>query len=411
MKRLSLLGFVGVIAGVLAGCPIWDNNHGDATSGGCTSDNCTSGNPPPGCSGPADCQSNETCGDDGQCHPGDCSLWGCVPPLKCLQNPDQTVSCQPGGAGGGGTGGSGTTATSTGSTGGSSTTSTSTSTGTGTSTSTTTSSSGTGGASPIYCGNPKDCQASETCSTDTTCHPGTCDLMGNGCISGYSCGANGQCSRTDPAACALDSECSQLGQGYECVGGKCTKPSDQCFDKTQCAGVDKCANGKCTPSCAADADCPANSGYKCDTTLGICTVPVKTCTITNDCGGPSTVCVAGACIPRSNGTMCPAGQDWVDNGCIPTQGAQFVCTTEGMQDACALGSLCLHHSCYIACDPVQTPNACTNLPTTNQCKPVTSGMATYNVCGSNGNLGSDCGASNPGKLCGAGQVCIDGFCK
>ena len=94
MKRLSLLSFVGLLAGVLAGCPIYGNDS--TSSSGCRNDNCSttgsssSGNPN-GCSSPSDCGQNQTCGSEGQCHSGDCSLWGCVKGYTCTQNPDQTA--------------------------------------------------------------------------------------------------------------------------------------------------------------------------------------------------------------------------------------------------------------------------------------------------------------------------------
>jgi len=42
-------------------------------------------------------------------------------------------------------------------------------------------------------------------------------------------------------------------------------------------------------------------------------------------------------------------------GVRPNQDPQFTCTTDGAQDACASGSICLHHSCYIACNPTREP--------------------------------------------------------
>src|SRR5262249_49284546 len=149
----------------------------------------------------------------------------------------------------------------------------------------------------------------------------------------------------------------------------CKQPADQCWDQTTCVAGDKCAAGKCTPACTKATDCAAGSGYTCDTNFGLCSKPVKPCNITNDCGGAKTVCVAGACVPRSSGPTCPAGRDWSDNGCIPSQNATFICTTDGAQDVCANGSICLHHACYISC--AGNPSVCTNQPTLNQCKGVT----------------------------------------
>lgn len=384
MKTLSLLSFVGLLATVVAGCPIYDDNQ---SSSFCEVDCGTTGTPG-SCTSPRDCTFNETCGSDGQCHAGDCTLWGCNSGFDCVKNADQTASCEPGtssgGAGGGGSGGSASSTT------------------------------GSGGAPPVYCGNPKDCATGETCAPDGTCKPGDC--AANGCIFGFACSADGTCQPSNPASCGADADCGGLGAGYACVSGICTPPADQCFDQTQCAPGDKCVTGKCTPACTGNADC-GSSGYTCNTMLGICVNPAKPCAITNDCGGPSRVCVAGACVPRSSGATCPAGDSWVQNGCIPNQAAQFTCKTDGElgvptppAGVCLAGSICLHHSCYITCDATQSPNACTNQPTINKCKSVTTTSGDHSVCGSSSTLGGQCGADS-GKSCSSGQICIDGFCN
>jgi hypothetical protein len=375
MKRLALLGFAGVLATLLAGCPIYDEN-GD--HGGCIGPSCGPPNPPSGCSGPTDCGVNETCGDDNQCHTGDCTIWGCSTGFECVLNEDMTASCAPEGSGTGGTGGTG----------------------------------GSGGGDVVWCGNPDDCAVGDTCAPDGTCRSGRCDQDAGGsplgCIYGFACiddGSSVACRPENPAACGQDLDCSGVGADYLCVSGICTAPEDQCFDQTQCATGNKCVNGKCTAACAADPDCPGI--YTCSPTHNICTIPAVACVITNDCGGPATVCVDGACVPRSDGPTCPSGTVWVENGCIPNQSANFVCGVDGQQDICASGSICLHHSCYISCEP---PNemACAGLPSFNQCKPVTTISGPHQVCGSDDNLGDQC---NPTLHCAQGGVCIDGYCK
>lgn len=152
-----------------------------------------------------------------------------------------------------------------------------------------------------------------------------------------------------------------------------------------------------------DTDC--HGGYGCDTTLGICTIAIIGCTITNDCMSATDVCVDGTCVPRSQGATCPAGDVWVENGCIPDQSATFVCNVDGMQDACAMGSICLHHNCYISCT---SSNDC--LMSFPVCKTVTTSSGQHQVCGSDDNLGSECDPT-AGLACAPGKICIDGYCK
>ena len=63
MKRLTLLGFIGMMAGLLAGCPIYPNGEGGG--GGCEFGNCPPPNPN-SCASTADCGINETCGKDNE---------------------------------------------------------------------------------------------------------------------------------------------------------------------------------------------------------------------------------------------------------------------------------------------------------------------------------------------------------
>jgi hypothetical protein len=321
-----------------------------------------------------------------------------------------TATCVPNGTGTGGTGtgGTGTGGMSTGgmSTGGTTTTTTSTTT-------TTTN-------APIYCGHPSDCAMGEICSSDGVCKPGPCSAT-NACIYGYTCASDGTCQSTTQGACETDTTCtggSLCIAGSDGKGGVCTPTTNQCFDQSQCGTGEVCVAGKCTLGCKSNTDC--RDGFNCDTTKGICSVPVKTCTITNDCGGATQVCVAGTCVPRSNGGTCSnKGDVWDENGCIPNQGATFNCATDGQMGSgtgtpgvtCQAGSICLHHDCWISCDPTMMPNACTGQTILNTCKPVVDNGMTYNVCGTPQNLGNQCGAGAGGMMCTGSSICIDGFCK
>jgi hypothetical protein len=403
MKGLYLLGFVGLLAGALAGCPIFS---GDGSGGTQTCVGLCSG----GCGSPSDCGQNETCGFDGQCHPGDCTIpsTGCVAGYTCQVDANtQTASCVPSstGVGGHGTGGMGTA----GSTG--TTTSTTTSTTSTTTTSTTT--------APIYCGHPADCASASICGKDGTCHAGPCNNT-NPCIYGYNCQSDGTCQSPVPNACDSDANCASGSlciAGADNKGGICTAPADQCFDGNQCQAGEKCVAGKCELGCATTADC--RDGFSCDPMRLICSVPAKQCVITNDCGGPTQVCVAGSCVPRSTNGTCPTtGDVWTENGCVPNQQATFNCTMEGQMGSgtgtpgvsCAAGSICLHRDCWFSCDPPAT-NACNGQPILNTCHSVVSSSMTYNICGTSQSLGNQCGAGTQGLSCTGTFICIDGYCK
>jgi hypothetical protein len=374
MNRIALLGLTGALGALTAGCPIFDESQEplcDPAFEACGTG--AYGNVPQ-CGGPTDCALNETCGSDGQCHPGDCTFWGCVSGYSCVIDDDGAAVCGAGGGGNGGSGGGG----------------------------------GAGGDGNVYCGNPDDCGEGETCASDGTCLPGECDELG--CVFGYVCddtSAPPVCSPENPAACGQDADCADIGAGYKCVSGTCTAPEDQCFDQTQCQSGQVCADGKCTDGCTADDDCSA--GWQCDVDKGICSIPTQPCQITSDCASSGLVCVDGACVPKSPDGTCDDGFVWVENGCIPNQSPTFVCAQDGTQDACASGSICLHHSCYISCE---TPNesACDALPTFDQCKTVTTTSGAHDVCGSADNLGGECDPTS-GLECPVGSICIDGFCK
>jgi hypothetical protein len=262
---------------------------------------------------------------------------------------------------------------------------------------------------PVYCGHPSDCPAATICGATGTCQPGPCSTT-NPCIYGYVCAGTGACISPTPNACDADASCvggSLCIAGSDGKGGVCTPAAGQCFDREQCGTGEVCAAGKCTLACATSADC--RDGFGCDVVHGICSVPAQGCTVTNDCGSATQVCVGGACVPRSNGGSCPTpGDVWTENGCIPNQAPKFVCTNDGVQDTCVTGSICLYHDCWISCDP-PNQNACIGMPFPT-CKPVVEG-GTYQVCGSAQILGGECGPGSGNKTCTGAQLCIDGFCK
>lgn len=262
-------------------------------------------------------------------------------------------------------------------------------------------------ASTVYCGIPGDCAAGQTCSAGGVCVAGDC--AAHACINQFVCGQSDgglSCMRADPSACSADSECAV---GNACVDGRCTPSADLCSDQTQCAGGHVCVEGKCVTSCGTDAQCP--SGYRCRSELGICDIPVKGCTRTNDCGNANSVCTQNACVPRCSalGTCNEGAGVCVSNGCVPPQKRGDECETDGAATGCGAGRICLHHHCYVSCDaPNET--ACAALYTFAMCKTVTTSSGTHAVCGSAQNLGGECDPTI-GKACASGRVCIDGFCR
>jgi hypothetical protein len=227
--------------------------------------------------------------------------------------------------------------------------------------------------------------------------------------------------------CQNDLACADAGVGARCLDGVCTAAANECFDSTQCQTVggaaEDCVQGVCTPTCAGATQCP--SGYACDTSTSVCTKNPTPCGEADggaaSCGSGLT-CVDEHCVPfctpkvaqgGTTFTCTGSGMVCVDNGCIPDQAPQFICNTEGVQDNCKTGSICLHHSCYIACstsDAGDAGNSCKTADQFNECKAVTTNTGTYDVCGSNTNLGNQCNPTD-NLNCSSPAICIDGYCR
>ncbi len=267
------------------------------------------------------------------------------------------------------------------------------------------------------CNSPAECATGQTCGSDNICHPGDCSTWS--CLSGYSCKVQGgaaSCVKdTTPkpdsgfTGCANDQACASSGAGAKCLNGTCVLPADQCSDTTQCNNGYQCVQGVCTPGCSGSLPCP--TGFSCDTNKGVCTGNPSPCASDNQCSGGN-ICIEQHCVaPCGTSNKCGAGLICVGGGCIPDQKPQFICSVEGKQDACASGSLCLHHSCYIACDSsADAGTQCKSADKFNVCKSVVTASGQYSVCGSSSNLGSDCDPTIA-KNCAGGLICIDGFCR
>jgi hypothetical protein len=210
------------------------------------------------------------------------------------------------------------------------------------------------------------------------------------------------------SGCQVDSDCPS---GAKCLDGTCVAPADQCFDGTQCPAGDQCVAGVCTPTCAtADGGVTCPTGYSCDKN-GDCTGNPTPCLGADAATCPNgTVCAQDHCVaPCGAGSTCPKGEVCVQGGCVPDEKPQFICDKEGVEGVCKSGSICIHHSCYIACD-VDAGDSCGSADQFNQCKAVQTSTGTYAICGSSTNLGSACDPTQ-GKTCPSAGVCIDGYCR
>jgi hypothetical protein len=148
------------------------------------------------------------------------------------------------------------------------------------------------GANGGFCGAFPDLNTkcgAPSCSSSTVLAAPACDGMGN-CLDGptspcdpYNC-SSGTCT----TSCTQKSDCAPL---FQCIGGACAQPGPSCSsDRTQSTDsfglVDQCtpyfcatSNGQCAHSCGTNAEC--QSGFHCDVN--------------------SSLCIAGAPTPTSNG--------------------------------------------------------------------------------------------------------------
>ncbi|MGO9000065.1 MAG: hypothetical protein ACLQVI_42605 [Polyangiaceae bacterium] len=373
MKRLFSVALFGAAVAVLGGCPVWSDNPNayrvcdGNTCWSCPADYVSDQCSPWGCNGNMDCPGGYECGENNTC----VSMGGPEYDAGVYTPVDAT-------------------------------------------------------APPTSCSQPGNCPSGYSCGAGGVCELGDCSVTG--CVAGYVCELeNGtlQCvlESTPPppvdsgtpdsgVACQSNADCAST-PGALCLDGTCVPPANQCYDGTQCPTGDQCVNGACTPSCGGNTPCP--TGYSCadiedSSTSGVCTGNPTPCETNPTVCPTGTVCSQDHCVaPCSDGT-CPTGDVCIQGGCVPNQEPNFFCTTDGVQDACASGSICLHHSCYIACNPDAGASACQSAAQFNECKPVAASGSTYYVCGSATNLGTQCNPTTGQECSNSAAVCIDGFC-
>lgn len=286
------------------------------------------------------------------------------------------------------------------------------------------------------CSTSSDCAAGYSCYSDGYCRADSDvgDCTRSGCDVGYTCllqggaaicvdsstigrdgGPSSDAGTDAGGTCHRDSECSVAGA--KCLNGTCAAPASQCSDFTQCVSGSQCVEGVCTPTCSDSKPCP--TGYGCDGN-GVCTLNPTPCTESgNECTGGKT-CVEERCVDPctpgdDGGSTCAGNLVCIDGGCSINETPSFVCDVEGepgtgAPKSCAVGSVCIHHNCYITCSADAGNDDCKTSDAFNVCKQVTSASVAYSVCGSATNLGNECDPT-AGKSCIQPKVCIDGFCK
>jgi hypothetical protein len=292
---------------------------------------------------------------------------------------------------------------------------------------------------PQSCAAPSTCAPGYTCGADGYCDIGSCEVTG--CVSGYVCeleNATLQCVQpvtvnvpdagaidSGSVACQSSSDCTSNVSGALCLDGQCVAPANQCFDSSQCPGGDECVAGACTPTCSGGASCP--TGYSCtnlDAGAAVCTGNPTPCEANPGVCASGTVCSQNHCVaPCGAGGACAVGSECIQGGCVPTELAAFVCENDGVQDACASGSICLHHQCYIACNPDGgagggdsgaeaggSGTGCPNDNDLNVCKLVSESGTGYYVCGSSSSFGTECNPTTGLACANPSAVCIDGYC-
>jgi hypothetical protein len=366
MKRLSLGIVAGVLAALLAGCPIYTDrgNYRVCTTSGCF-----------------DCPDKTY---SGACIPWECATDAdCGDGLVCsLGNTCVAVSFADAGAGAG------------------------------------------------SCATPADCPSGLVCGQDNACHAGDCGgsvgcpngyvctvaggraqcLSATGAhVDAGSSGWDGSVDASMTPACNADSQCAG---GAKCVNGQCLAQDMLCTETTQCiASGESCVDGRCTPQCNSNTPCP--TGYSCDYrhARNVCSINPNVCAASSQCQGGS-VCVESHCVaPCAGGdadAACPGSQACVNGGCIPNERASFACKNDGqggpLADTCSAGSICLHGDCYPACQI--DAGGCASAMV---CKLVTVAQGAFAVCAGAAYLGSDCDPTT-GRYCDAGP-CIDGYCR
>lgn len=164
------------------------------------------------------------------------------------------------------------------------------------------------------------------CATGkTACVAGKCLSR---CAKDVDCTSTGLgrvCTAGRCQQCVVKEDC---GDGLECVNGECTAP---CSHDGQCAGFDRCVQGRCLPSgCQTDRECVAatrNVDARC-TIDGKCNIP---CESDLECGDPTSYtffsCIDKLCtyVGCDSDKDCRLFYTGASDASVLPQGQQVVC--------------------------------------------------------------------------------------
>ena len=165
-----------------------------------------------------------------------------------------------------------------------------------------------GGANPVVCGAPGQCQLQGTCDPQTgqcttpTAPNGTTCSDGNACTQTDTC-TGGVCGGANPVVCTALDQCHVPGTCNPQTG-QCTNPTatdgSTCNDANACTQTDTCVGGGCSGAnpvqCSAQDVCHLPG--TCNPQTGSCTNPTATDGTPCDDGSQCSVddqCVAGTC--------------------------------------------------------------------------------------------------------------------
>lgn len=300
MTRFAPLASLIALSALLAGCPIYVDDHGgsDCIGLGCS--------PDPECATHAECDGNElcqagTCVDTATCRTdGDCGAGFRCADGQCAQSPvcDDDNDC----TGGLVCGGNGTART---------------------------------------CVEPSGCRSNADCTSGDLCVEGACVDPSETCQFNYQCGAGRACvDNSCVNLCDTNEDCPS---GHACDRGFC-EPASECTTTADCDGGTHCVRGQCLADCRANPGI-CGQGEVCRSSDGFChpdSAPRPFCTSDAQCADDH-VCRDGVCrtpCPTMSNNECQMFDVQLPR-CAVVSGSEYLCYAQNERNPeCALQSDC-----------------------------------------------------------------------